>query len=37
VKLTPRGKVPAMQLVPALQSNPLAALAWFQVEASTGR
>jgi hypothetical protein len=37
VKLTPRDKVPAMQLVPALQSNPLAALAWFQVEASTGR
>jgi hypothetical protein len=37
VKLTPKGKVPAMQLVEALKTNPLAALAKFQVEASTGR
>jgi hypothetical protein len=37
IKLTPKGKVPAMQLVEALKSNPLSALARFQVEASTGR
>ena len=37
VKLTPQGKVPAMQLVPALKTDPLAALARFQVEASTRR
>jgi hypothetical protein len=33
----PQGKVPAMQLVGVLKDNPLAALARFQVEASTGR
>jgi hypothetical protein len=37
VKLTPKGKVPAMQLIEAIKTNPLAALARFQVEASTGR
>jgi hypothetical protein len=37
VKLTPQGKVPAMQLVSALKTDLLAALARFQVEASTGR
>jgi hypothetical protein len=37
VKLTPLGKVPAMQLVGALKDNPLAALARFRVEATTGR
>jgi hypothetical protein len=37
VKLTPKGKVPAMQLVEAIKTNPLTALAKFQVEASTGR
>jgi hypothetical protein len=37
VKLTPRGKVPAMSLIEAIKTNPLSALAKFQVEASTGR
>jgi hypothetical protein len=37
VKLTPKGKVPAMSLLEALKTNPLTALAKFQVEASTGR
>ena len=37
VKLTPKGKVPAMSLIEAVKTNPLAALAKFQVEASTGR
>jgi hypothetical protein len=37
IKLTPRGKVPAMQLLGSLKADPLAALARFQVEASTGR
>ena len=37
VKLTPQGKVPAMQFFVALESDPLAALARFQVEASTAR
>jgi hypothetical protein len=36
IKLTPQGKVPAMQLVGAMKTNPLAALARFQVTASTG-
>jgi hypothetical protein len=35
LKLTPRGKVPAMQLLQALQTDPLGALAQFQAEAST--
>jgi hypothetical protein len=34
IKLTPRGKVPAMQLIQALKTDPMAALAQFQVEAS---
>jgi hypothetical protein len=37
LKLTPRGKVRAMQLIQALGTDPLVALAQFQVEASTGR
>jgi hypothetical protein len=37
IKLTPRGKVPALQLFGALKTDPLAALALFQVETSTGR
>jgi hypothetical protein len=37
VKLTPKGKVPAMSLIEAIKTNPLAALARFQVEATTGR
>jgi hypothetical protein len=37
IKLTPQGRVPAMQLVGALKDGPLAALARFRVEASTGR
>jgi hypothetical protein len=37
IKLTPRGKVPALQLVGALKDNPVTALARFQVEASTAR
>ncbi|MEA2911632.1 MAG: hypothetical protein QOJ15_3713 [Bradyrhizobium sp.] len=36
LKLTPRGKVPALQLIQAMRTDPLAALAQFQVEASTG-
>jgi hypothetical protein len=37
LKLTPRGKVPAMQLIQAMRTDPFAALAQFQVDASTGR
>ena len=37
VKLTPKGKVPMMALLEGMKGNPLAALARFQVEASTGR
>jgi hypothetical protein len=37
VKLTPKGKVPAMQLVGSLHADPRAALARFQVEAATTR
>ncbi|MCA1452265.1 hypothetical protein I6F35_03410 [Bradyrhizobium sp. BRP22] len=36
IKLTPLGKVPALQLVELLQTDPLIALAQFRVEASTG-
>jgi len=36
IKLTPLGKVPALQLVQLLQTDPLIALAQFRVEASTG-
>jgi hypothetical protein len=37
LKLTPHGKVPAMQLIQVLKIDPLTALAQFQVEASTTR
>lgn len=37
IKLTPRGKVSAMQLLEAMKTSPIAALARFQVEATTGR
>lgn len=37
LKLTPRGKVPAMQVIQVLKLDPLTALAQFQVEASTTR
>ena len=37
LKLTPRGKVPAMQLIQSLKADPMVALAQFQVEASTTR
>jgi hypothetical protein len=36
IKLTPLGKVPAMQLVQLLKNDPFAALAQFRIEASTG-
>jgi len=36
VKLTPLGKVPALQLIQLLQTDPLVALAQFRIEASTG-
>ena len=36
IKLTPRGKVPAMQLIQLLKTDPLIALAQFRIEASTG-
>jgi hypothetical protein len=36
IKLTPRGKVPALQLIQAVQTDPFAALAQFKIEASTG-
>jgi hypothetical protein len=36
IKLTPLGKVPALQLIELLQSDPLIALAQFRIEASTG-
>ena len=37
VKLTPRGKVPMMALIDAMRTDPMAALARFQVDASNGR
>jgi hypothetical protein len=37
LKLTPRGKVPAMQVIQVLKLDPMTALAQFQVEASTTR
>jgi hypothetical protein len=37
IRLTPKGQMPAMQFLIALKTDPLAALAQFQVEASTGR
>jgi hypothetical protein len=36
IKLTPLGKVPALQLVQSLRTDPFAALAQFKIEASTG-
>jgi hypothetical protein len=36
IKLTPRAKVPAMQLIQLLKTDPLIALAQFRIEASTG-
>lgn len=36
LKLTPRAKVPALQLMQVLQTDPLIALAQFRIEASTG-
>ena len=36
IKLTPLGKVPALQLVQMLKTDPLIALAQFRIEASTG-
>jgi hypothetical protein len=36
VKLTPKGKVPALQLMQLLKSDPMVALAQFRIEASTG-
>ncbi|MDN3278825.1 hypothetical protein QWJ07_31505 [Frankia sp. RB7] len=36
IKLTPLGKVPALQLMNALNSEPIVALAQFRIEASTG-
>ena len=36
IKLTPLGKVPVMQLMDALNREPIVALAQFRIEASTG-
>jgi hypothetical protein len=36
IKLTPIGKLPAVQLFQLLKSDPMAALAQFKIEASTG-
>jgi hypothetical protein len=36
IKLTPLGKVPALQLIQAMKTDPLVALAQFRVEVSTG-
>lgn len=36
IKLTPTGKLPALQLMQMLQTDPLVALAQFRIEASTG-
>jgi outer membrane receptor for monomeric catechols len=36
IKLTPVGKLPALQLLQLLKTDPLLALAQFKVEASTG-
>jgi hypothetical protein len=37
LKLTPRGKLPAMPLIQTLKIDPLVALPQFQVEVATGR
>ncbi len=36
IKLTPLGKVPALQLMQLLRTDPFSALAQFKIEASTG-
>jgi len=36
IKLTPLGKVPALQLIQAMKTEPLIALTQFQIEVSTG-
>ena len=36
IKLTPLGKLPAMQLIQLLKTDPLIALEQFRIEASTG-
>ena len=36
LKLTPKGHVPVMQLIQLLKTDPMAALAQFRIEASTG-
>ncbi|WP_024515376.1 hypothetical protein [Bradyrhizobium sp. Tv2a-2] len=36
IKLTPIGKLPALQLLQLLKTDPMAALAQFKIEASTG-
>ena len=36
IKLTPLGKVPAMQLVQLIETDPFVALAQFQIEVSSG-
>jgi hypothetical protein len=36
IKLTPLGKVPALQLIELMQDEPVVALAQFRIEASTG-
>ncbi|HLG85198.1 MAG TPA: hypothetical protein VKY22_29730 [Bradyrhizobium sp.] len=36
IRLTPIGKLPAMQLLQLVKSDPMAALAQFRIEASTG-
>jgi len=36
IKLTPLGKVPALQLIQVMKTDPLVALAQFRVEVSTG-
>jgi hypothetical protein len=37
IKLTPKGKVAMMEIVRAMKTSPVAALARFRVEATTGR
>lgn len=37
IKLTPKGKVPVMQLAETMKTNPMLALAQFQVDAGNGR
>ena len=36
IKLTPRAKVPALQLIQLFKTDPVMALAQFRIEASTG-